>query len=197
MAASGHSLTPEPCESLPLPGPGRSGRHPRWVPTAGDLAARSSRRTAFISTTTVGSSGSSSPPCTQPARRHLLPGGGRPRRAVGWSGVLRVAPEWILYLGGHCRARQPYRGTVAREGGTMAWRLDGTYFESSSCDAVCPWTWSALTEGNAGPVPGTFGLSRGVGRDCWSRRQRPEFRPVPGHAAGDERGQLAGGRLPG
>ena len=25
------------------------------------------------------------------------------------------------------------------------WRLDGTYFESCSCDAVCPCTWSALT----------------------------------------------------
>jgi hypothetical protein len=31
------------------------------------------------------------------------------------------------------------------EGGAMAWRLDGTYFESCSCDAVCPCTWSALT----------------------------------------------------
>lgn len=27
----------------------------------------------------------------------------------------------------------------------MAWRLDGTYFESCSCDAICPCTWSALT----------------------------------------------------
>jgi len=27
----------------------------------------------------------------------------------------------------------------------MAWRLDGTYFESCSCDALCPCTWSALT----------------------------------------------------
>jgi len=27
----------------------------------------------------------------------------------------------------------------------MAWRLDGTYFESCSCDAVCPCTWSAFT----------------------------------------------------
>jgi hypothetical protein len=27
----------------------------------------------------------------------------------------------------------------------MSWRLDGTYFESCSCDAVCPCTWSALT----------------------------------------------------
>jgi hypothetical protein len=27
----------------------------------------------------------------------------------------------------------------------MAWRLDGTYFESCSCDMVCPCTWSALT----------------------------------------------------
>src|SRR2546428_9712392 len=27
----------------------------------------------------------------------------------------------------------------------MAWRVDGTYFESCSCDAVCPCTWSALT----------------------------------------------------
>ena len=27
----------------------------------------------------------------------------------------------------------------------MVWRLDGTYFESCSCDAVCPCTWSALT----------------------------------------------------
>jgi hypothetical protein len=27
----------------------------------------------------------------------------------------------------------------------MAWRLDGTYFESCSCDTVCPCTWSALT----------------------------------------------------
>src|ERR1700752_4525627 len=26
----------------------------------------------------------------------------------------------------------------------MAWRLDGTYFESCSCAAVCPCTWSAL-----------------------------------------------------
>jgi hypothetical protein len=27
----------------------------------------------------------------------------------------------------------------------MVWRLEGTYFESCSCDAVCPCTWSALT----------------------------------------------------
>lgn len=27
----------------------------------------------------------------------------------------------------------------------MAWRLEGTYFESCSCDEVCPCTWSALT----------------------------------------------------
>jgi len=27
----------------------------------------------------------------------------------------------------------------------MAWQLKGTYFESCSCDAVCPCTWSALT----------------------------------------------------
>jgi hypothetical protein len=27
----------------------------------------------------------------------------------------------------------------------MPWQLDGTYFESCSCDAVCPCTWSALT----------------------------------------------------
>src|SRR5256885_15584656 len=27
----------------------------------------------------------------------------------------------------------------------MAWRLDGTYFESCSCDEICPCTWSALT----------------------------------------------------
>ena len=27
----------------------------------------------------------------------------------------------------------------------MTWRLDGTYFESCSCDAVCPCTWSGFT----------------------------------------------------
>ena len=27
----------------------------------------------------------------------------------------------------------------------MAWQLEGKYFESCSCDAVCPCTWSALT----------------------------------------------------
>ena len=27
----------------------------------------------------------------------------------------------------------------------MAWRLDGTYFESCSCDMLCPCTWSAFT----------------------------------------------------
>jgi hypothetical protein len=27
----------------------------------------------------------------------------------------------------------------------MAWRLEGMYFESCSCDAVCPCTWSAFT----------------------------------------------------
>jgi hypothetical protein len=27
----------------------------------------------------------------------------------------------------------------------MSWRMDGTYFESCSCDAVCPCTWSGLT----------------------------------------------------
>jgi hypothetical protein len=26
----------------------------------------------------------------------------------------------------------------------MSWHLDGTYFESCSCDAVCPCTWSGL-----------------------------------------------------
>ena len=27
----------------------------------------------------------------------------------------------------------------------MAWRLQGTYFESCSCDTICPCTWSAFT----------------------------------------------------
>jgi hypothetical protein len=27
----------------------------------------------------------------------------------------------------------------------MSWRLAGTYFESCSCDAVCPCTWSGLS----------------------------------------------------
>jgi hypothetical protein len=27
----------------------------------------------------------------------------------------------------------------------MPWRMEGTYFESCSCDAVCPCTWSGLT----------------------------------------------------
>src|SRR5215468_8333341 len=36
-------------------------------------------------------------------------------------------------------------GFTAVEGGDMAWQLEGTYFESCSCDAVCPCTWSALT----------------------------------------------------
>lgn len=27
----------------------------------------------------------------------------------------------------------------------MSWHLEGTYFESCSCDAVCPCTWSGLT----------------------------------------------------
>ena len=27
----------------------------------------------------------------------------------------------------------------------MTWQLEGTYFESCSCDAICPCTWSALT----------------------------------------------------
>jgi hypothetical protein len=27
----------------------------------------------------------------------------------------------------------------------MAWWIAGRYFESCSCDAVCPCTWSALT----------------------------------------------------
>ena len=27
----------------------------------------------------------------------------------------------------------------------MSWRFEGTYFESCSCDAVCPCTWSGLT----------------------------------------------------
>jgi len=27
----------------------------------------------------------------------------------------------------------------------MAWQLEGKYFESCSCDAICPCTWSALT----------------------------------------------------
>jgi hypothetical protein len=27
----------------------------------------------------------------------------------------------------------------------MAWRLEGTYFESCSCDEICPCTWSAFT----------------------------------------------------
>ncbi|MGO9292285.1 MAG: DUF1326 domain-containing protein, partial [Streptosporangiaceae bacterium] len=49
-------------------------------------------------------------------------------------------------LDGRYRAREPCRGTSCAMGeGLMAWRLDGTYFESCSCDAVCPCTWSALT----------------------------------------------------
>jgi hypothetical protein len=27
----------------------------------------------------------------------------------------------------------------------MTWNMEGTYFESCSCDAICPCTWSALT----------------------------------------------------
>jgi hypothetical protein len=27
----------------------------------------------------------------------------------------------------------------------MAWRMDGTYFESCSCDTICPCTWSAFS----------------------------------------------------
>lgn len=27
----------------------------------------------------------------------------------------------------------------------MAWRMNGTYFETCSCDALCPCTWSGLT----------------------------------------------------
>lgn len=27
----------------------------------------------------------------------------------------------------------------------MSWRMDGTYFESCSCDMLCPCTWSAFT----------------------------------------------------
>src|SRR5260221_399523 len=27
----------------------------------------------------------------------------------------------------------------------MAWRIEGRYFESCSCDAICPCTWSALS----------------------------------------------------
>ena len=27
----------------------------------------------------------------------------------------------------------------------MAWRIDGTYFESCNCDMLCPCTWSGLT----------------------------------------------------
>lgn len=27
----------------------------------------------------------------------------------------------------------------------MSWRMEGTYFETCSCDAVCPCTWSGLT----------------------------------------------------
>jgi hypothetical protein len=27
----------------------------------------------------------------------------------------------------------------------MSWHLEGTYFESCSCDAICPCTWSGLT----------------------------------------------------
>src|ERR1700733_10036048 len=42
-------------------------------------------------------------------------------------------------------ARQPGEERLPDEGGAMAWRLEGTYFESCSCDAVCPCTWSALT----------------------------------------------------
>jgi hypothetical protein len=36
-------------------------------------------------------------------------------------------------------------GAYCELGAVMAWQLDGTYFESCSCDAVCPCTWSALT----------------------------------------------------
>jgi hypothetical protein len=28
----------------------------------------------------------------------------------------------------------------------MAWSLEGTYFENCNCDAICPCTWSGLTE---------------------------------------------------
>src|SRR5436189_4066888 len=51
-----------------------------------------------------------------------------------------------LVLDGRCRARNSFREAhFACSGGAMAWRLEGMYFESCSCDAVCPCTWSALT----------------------------------------------------
>src|SRR5437899_7380778 len=28
----------------------------------------------------------------------------------------------------------------------MAWKIEGTYFENCSCDAVCPCTWSSLSK---------------------------------------------------
>ncbi len=46
---------------------------------------------------------------------------------------------------GRAIRRSPVSASLRDEGGAMAWRLDGTYFESCSCDAVCPCTWSALT----------------------------------------------------
>jgi len=30
--------------------------------------------------------------------------------------------------------------------GAVAWNIEGTYFENCSCDAVCPCTWSSLTQ---------------------------------------------------
>ena len=61
--------------------------------------------------------------------------------------VARIAGRTGLpnTIDGYCATQEPCGERLPGKGGIMAWRLDGTYFESCSCDAVCPCTWSALT----------------------------------------------------
>ena len=119
-----------------------------------------------------------------------VPGEGFRANVVVIAGLeeCRVLGAFRMDIDDYCGAREPYGQRLLSEGEVMAWRLDGTYFESCSCDAVCPCTWSALTakatldrcRALSGllfcPVIGTFSLLKAWGlAPCAEAQMRAGF----------------------
>ena len=85
--------------------------------------------------------------------------------------------------------------THTDQGDRYVLELQGSYFESCSCDVVCPCTASSSFQCHPGLLPGRAGLPRRAGRDRGRRCRRPLGGGGRRHAESDERGQLEAGRL--
>ena len=70
----------------------------------------------------------------------------------------------------------------------MSWKLAGSYFETCSCDVVCPCTASLALGATHDRCNVTLVFRVHQGERGRDRRQRPDGRRYRGHAEGDERG---------